>query len=196
MKTGRVILSATNTKGQKLEKKFNFVLSTNVEYPIINSIVRNVRKSSYDIEVIGGIKDPNKSPVLSLEELLIKLSTFRFTETVRVPNTITEEELIGTFGFHAPYICSATVQKGDYYYFFKLGLDPDYELVGIDYEQICANLDKMGLGMNLAESGFFYIADHLVRPEIEINVKGYYNVVMNIYKKVEHTTYETKTITL
>ena len=154
MKTGRVVISKENSKGELLQKRFNFELKTSVEYLTVLKAVRGVVKSTYNVEVLGGIKHPKKYPVLTLEELLIEVSNVRFTDIQKYSVLVYDEELIGTIGYHVPCVACASVNKGEVYHFFKIELS-DCDLVTLDYNQIEKGLSKMGLDLAVAESGFY-----------------------------------------
>lgn len=194
MKTGRVVISKENSKGELLQKRFNFELKSSVEYLTVLNAVRGVVKSTYNIEVLGGIKHPKKYPVLTLEELLIEVSKVRFTDIQKYSVLVYDEELIGTIGYHVPCVACASVNKGEVYHFFKIELS-DCDLVTLDYDQIERDLGRMGLDLAIAESGFYYIPDKHIRPELEITA-GYYNLVLNVYKEVGHLEDRTRTINL
>lgn len=195
MKTGRVVISKENSKGELLQKRFNFELKTSIEYLTVLNAVRGVVKSTYNIEVLGGIKHPKKYPVLTLEELLTEVSKVRFTEVRKVGYVELEELLIGTFGFHIPFLSSAIVNKGEVFSFFKIELDPYCDLIKIDYDQIKSKLARLDLDMKLAESGFYYITDCNTRPEFDIS-EGFYNLVMNVYQNQAFTKYREEVINL
>lgn len=195
MKTGRVIISKENSKGELLQKRFNFELKTSVEYLTVLNAIRGVVKSTYNVEVLGGIKHPKKYPVLTLEELLAEVSKIRFTEVRKVKYIELREVMIGSFGFHIPCLSSAIVNKGEVFSSFKIELDPEYDLVKIDYDIIKAKLVKLNLDMKLAESGFYYITDCNTRPEFDI-AEGYYNLVMNVYQNQAVTEYKEEVMNL
>lgn len=195
MKTGRIILSKEDSKGHLHQKSFNFELKTSVPYLLIYRAVKGVAKASYNVEILNGNKSPQKNPILTLEELITEVDKFRFTEVRKVGYVELENRLIGTFGFHIPCLSSTIVNKGEVFSFFKIELDPDCDLVKVDYDQIKSRLAGLDLDMKLAESGFYYITDCNTRPEFDI-VEGFYNLVMNVYQNQAFTRYREEVINL
>lgn len=195
MKTGRIVLSKEDSKGHLHQKSFNFKLKTSVPYLLIYRAVKGFAKASYNVEILNGNKSSQKNPILTLEELITEIDKFRFTGVRKVKHIELREVMIGSFGFHIPCLSSAIVNKGEVFSFFKIELDPEYDLVKIDYDIIKAKLAKLNLDIKLAESGFYYITDCNTRPEFDI-AEGYYNLVMNVYQNQAVTEYKEEVMNL